>query len=101
MGEGSAIEWTDHTFNPWIGCTKVSVGLQGACVNCYAEKLAHRFGIRFGPGEPRRYASERYWEQPILWNRKAEREGVRRKVFCISMGDLFDNEVHQVERDWL
>ncbi len=39
MGEHSAIEWTDHTFNPWIGCTKVSPG----CDNCYAERWDKRF----------------------------------------------------------
>jgi protein gp37 len=36
MGQDSAIEWTDHTFNPWIGCQKVSPG----CDHCYAERLA-------------------------------------------------------------
>ncbi len=35
MGENSKIEWTDHTFNPWIGCTRVSP----ACQHCYAEAL--------------------------------------------------------------
>ena len=35
MSENSKIEWTDHTFNPWIGCTKVSAG----CANCYAEAM--------------------------------------------------------------
>jgi len=101
MGENSAIEWTDHTFNPWIGCTKVSVGPQGACEQCYAEKLARRLRVRWGAGAPRRYASERYWDQPVRWNARAEREGIRRRVFCASMADVFDNEVHQVERDWL
>jgi hypothetical protein len=40
MGKNSSIEWTDHTFNPWWGCSKVSPG----CVNCYAETWARRLG---------------------------------------------------------
>ena len=36
MGENSAIQWTDHTFNPWVGCEKISAG----CTNCYAMRLA-------------------------------------------------------------
>ena len=40
MAENSSIEWTHHTFNPWIGCTKVSA----ACDNCYAEAWNARFG---------------------------------------------------------
>ena len=39
MAENTSIEWCDHTFNPWIGCTKVS---PGGCANCYAEKMAAR-----------------------------------------------------------
>lgn len=104
----TSIEWTatvapdgrlipGYTFNPWIGCTKISPG----CAGCYAEKLARRLGVKFGPGEPRRYPGENYWDQPIRWNKRAQQEGIRRRVFCASMGDLFDNEVHQVERDWL
>jgi protein gp37 len=57
MGENSAIEWTDHTFNPWIGCTKVSPG----CDRCYAETLAtNRLGAACAPCSPpqRREASD-------------------------------------------
>ena len=39
MGENSKIEWCDHTFNPWIGCQKVSPG----CDHCYAMTFAERF----------------------------------------------------------
>ena len=51
MSENSKIEWTDHTFNPWIGCTKVSPG----CAHCYAENLMDtRYGkARWGNGQPR------------------------------------------------
>ncbi len=53
MGVDSKIEWTDHTFNPWWGCTKVSPG----CDHCYAEALAKRYGHDvWGPGAARRPA---------------------------------------------
>lgn len=90
MAENSKIEWTDHTFNPWIGCTKVSA----ACDHCYAEALAKRYGwVTWGPGEKRKRTSEANWHKPIVWNRKAEQEGVRRRVFCASLADVFDAEV--------
>ncbi|MBX7220363.1 MAG: phage Gp37/Gp68 family protein, partial [Blastocatellia bacterium] len=41
MGENTKIEWAHHTFNPWVGCAKVSEG----CRNCYAEALAKRGGL--------------------------------------------------------
>lgn len=91
MGEVTKIEWTDHTFNPWIGCTNVSP----ACDNCYAEAMMDkRYGrVRWGAGEDRSRTSAAYWKQPISWNRKAQADGVRRFVFCASLADVFDNEV--------
>lgn len=90
MGENSAIEWTDHTFNPWIGCTKVSPG----CDRCYAETLAtNRLGVAWGPHAERRRTAESTWRQPLAWNRRAEREGKRARVFCASLADVFDNQV--------
>lgn len=90
MVENSKIEWTDHTFNAWTGCQKVSP----ACDNCYAEGWAKRSGlVKWGPGEKRRRTSPAYWQQPLKWNRIAERDGVRRKVFCASLADVFDNRV--------
>lgn len=70
MGEESKIEWTDHTFNPWIGCTKVSPG----CANCYA---ATQDAFRswtpegWGKGKPRKRTSEANWKLPLKWNREA------------------------------
>lgn len=95
MVENSKIEWTDHTFNPWTGCQKVSPG----CDNCYAESWAKRSGlVKWGPGETRRRTSAAYWQQPLKWNRNAKRDGVRRKVFCASLADVFDNEADPVWR---
>lgn len=93
MGADTKIEWADHTFNPWIGCTAVSP----ACDHCYAERLAHRFGVAWGPHAERRRTSESNWRQPLAWNRKAQREGRRFRVFCASMADVFDKAVPE---DW-
>lgn len=91
MGETTKIEWADHTFNPWIGCTKVSP----ACDNCYAaEMMDSRYKrAKWGPGEARVRTGASNWQQPRKWNRIAERDGTRPFVFCASLADVFDNEV--------
>ena len=89
MGTETAIEWTDHTWNPWIGCTRVSEG----CRNCYAEKLATtRMGRKWGPGAERRRTSAANWKEPVKWANAARRLGRRDKVFCASLADVFDAE---------
>lgn len=93
----TSIEWTrgpngeqGFSFNPWTGCTKVGPG----CDHCYAEGWAKRSGIvRWGPGAERRRTSEANWRLPVKWNAEAERLGVRYRVFCASLADVFDNEV--------
>ena len=92
MGENSKIEWTDHTWNPWIGCTHVSEG----CRNCYAEADfdKRRHVVEWGPGKPRVRTSEANWKKPLAWNRKAEKDGTRPRVFCASLADWLDPEVH-------
>ena len=95
MAENSNIEWCDHTFNPWIGCTKVGPG----CDHCYAESMMDtRLGtVNWGSGNPRKRTSESNWKLPLKWNRQDEKEGKRYRVFCASLADVFDNEVPQ---DW-
>lgn len=94
MGK-SKIEWTNYTFNPWIGCTKVSDG----CKHCYAEMYGKRFGVEWGPGGARRRTSTSNWKQPLAWNAKAERESTVPRVFCASLADVFESNV-QTEQ-WL
>ena len=89
MGEKTEIGWCDHTFNSWVGCTKVSP----ACDHCYAEGWAKRSGMVKWGNHPRRRTSESYWRQPIKWNRLAEASGTRKRVFCCSLADVFDNQV--------
>jgi protein gp37 len=95
VSENTKIEWADHTFNPWEGCTKVGPG----CDHCYAETRNNRFGGgNWGAGAPRRRTSEANWKLPLKWNRQAEAQGVRFRVFCASLADVFDNEVDPVWR---
>ncbi|MEV8518604.1 phage Gp37/Gp68 family protein [Dyella marensis] len=113
MADGTKIEWADATFNPWIGCTKVSP----ACDHCYASVStpARAQGIVWGAGQPRRRTSAANWKLPLRWNkadnyfecRCGHRGGwdqfaahptcplrpARRRVFCASLADVFDNEV--------
>jgi protein gp37 len=87
MGEHTEISWCDHTFNPFIGCTQLSA----ACDFCYAKTLAERYGWVDWNGPPKR-TSDANWRKPIAWDRKAAAAGVRRRVFCASLADVFDNQ---------
>ena len=95
MAENTKIEWTDHTFNPWIGCTKVSPG----CDHCYAENLMDtRMGVAsWRPGAERVRTKEANWKMPLRWNAQADafmdQHGRRQRVFCASLADVFDNAV--------
>ncbi|MCA3653380.1 MAG: DUF5131 family protein [Methylobacterium sp.] len=93
MAENSGIAWTDHTFNPWVGCTKVGPG----CDACYAETWNARFGAgvapNWGPGAPRRRTTPQNWNKVRKWQREARETGRRIRVFCASLADVFDNEV--------
>lgn len=94
MAENSGIEWTTHTFNPWIGCTKVSP----ACDHCYAEAWDARFnGNRWGPHAPR--TRTKTWGSPVKWNRQAAETGERPRVFCASLADVFDNH-RTIDTSW-
>jgi protein gp37 len=89
MSANSKIEWTDHTFNPWWGCAKVSP----ACDNCYAERDSKRFSgdqVLWGVHAARREFGDKHWTDPVKWDAKAKADGVRRRVFCASMADVFD-----------
>lgn len=87
MAENSKIEWCDHTFNPWVGCTKVSA----ACDHCYAETWAKRSGLVKWGNAPRRRTSEANWAKPFRWNRAAQAAGAPATVFCASLADWLDN----------
>jgi protein gp37 len=95
MAEVSAISWTDATFNPWIGCTKVSP----ACDHCYAERdnSRRKWVEGWGAGVPRHRTKT--WGDPIKWDKSAALSGARPRVFCASLADVFDNEVPQEWRE--
>jgi len=91
MAENSKIEWTTHTFNPWIGCQKVGPG----CDHCYAETWDAR-GLqqresRWGAHAERTRTSAANWRKPLAWNKAAAGLAERPRVFCASLADVFDN----------
>lgn len=94
MGKDSKIEWTDHTFNPWVGCTHKLLADGSdhpACEHCYAEAFTKFTGFaKWGLAGTRVKTSEKYWRQPLAWNAKAAKEGTRPKVFCASYADVFE-----------
>lgn len=99
MGKESKIQWCDATFNPWRGCTKVSPG----CDHCYAETMSKRnqsvLGV-WGKYGSRVIASDAMWKEPLRWNREAEALGVRKKVFCASLADVFESRDTMPENSW-
>jgi protein gp37 len=102
MGVKTGIEWTDHTFNAWIGCTKVSEG----CRNCYAARDNEHWkwnGGAWGPGALRKVTGRANWREPLKWAKAARAAGVREKVFCNSLSDTFDIEAPRLARKdlWL
>jgi protein gp37 len=112
MAETTGIAWARSSFNPWIGCTKVSPG----CDHCYAEALdaRHKWGgaTHWGVGVPRHRTSASLWTHPLKWDRACalERETGKVRVqdrdtwsrpgfwpVFPSLCDPFDNEV---PREW-
>jgi len=114
MAENSEISWTDNTFNPWVGCTKVASG----CANCYAERDfdKRKHFSQWGPHGTRVLTSEANWKKPLKWNRDAVRDyeiaqaqwvqdccvghksypeptlnQFRKRVFCASLADVFED----------
>ena len=84
MADNSAIEWTDATWNPVTGCTKVSPG----CAHCYAEAITLRFGkgTPFLPGKSEIKLHPERLRLPLFWRRP-------RRIFVNSMSDLFQEVV--------
>src|SRR5687768_2210697 len=85
MSDGSAIEWTDATWNPVRGCTKISPG----CKHCYAERFAERFrgvnGHPYAQGFDLKLIPEKLLE-PLKWSSP-------KRIFVNSMSDLFHQDV--------
>lgn len=116
MGSQTNIAWADSTFNPWIGCTKISPG----CDHCYAERgMSKRLKrVEWGAGAQRSRTSPGNWQKPVTWNAQPyfqcgcghrgtieelttntvhscdlQFRPARRRVFCASLADVFDNDV--------
>jgi protein gp37 len=117
MAENTKIEWAHHTFNPWIGCTKVSP----ACMHCYSERdFDHRLGQvqwQWGPNGTRVLTGSENWAKPLKWDRDAQKKfevaqaqwvsdccwfgtknypepelkQFRKRVSCASLADVFED----------
>ncbi len=107
MGDKTGISWTDRTFNPWFGCQRISPACGGSKGEggCYAEALVvGRMGYNldatvekkrlrvWGPPttSSRVRTSVANWRKPLAWNREAKKDGVRYRVFCASLADVFE-----------
>ncbi|MCX7310245.1 MAG: DUF5131 family protein [Alphaproteobacteria bacterium] len=98
MGEVTGIEWTDRTFNPWIGCQEVGTD----CDNCYARIMNNIWkwnGGTWGPHAPRKRTAESTWKNPLRWAKEAAETGKSLRVFCASLADVFDNQAPDGARD--
>lgn len=87
MGTETGISWTEHTWNPWRGCTKVSAG----CANCYMFREQRRYGR-----DPAEVVRTQTWNDPIKWNKQAAEAGRRDLVFTCSWSDWF----HEAADPW-
>jgi protein gp37 len=88
MTANSAIEWCDDTFAPWFGCSRIDL----ECRLCYAAVWTRRFKKAGWGNSPRVRSAKSTWRQPLTWQRKAAKEGLRRRVFCSELSDFFDNQ---------
>lgn len=97
MSKITNISWTHHTFNPWIGCTKVSPG----CEQCYAkdDQCDRKKVVKWGPSADRKRVSADTLADPHEWNATAARTGIRTRVFCSSLADVFDQHA-SIEPAW-
>jgi protein gp37 len=102
MAETTGISWAQSTFNIVWGCEEIPH--DPCCTHCYARDFSKRLGMDlWGKTKPRKEMSEHYWNDPVRWNRKAEAEGRRHRVFCSSMADVFEDHPDLVaarERLW-
>lgn len=93
MAKETEISWTDHTINPWIGCNRISE----ECRNCYAAVIEGRYGRAVWGKTTPRYTTKGAEKEARARNRAAGRAGVRRKIFCASMSDFFEDREDLVE----
>lgn len=91
MGEMSKIQWTHHTLNPWIGCTKVAA----ECEKCYAAdsyftSVKRAQGVELWGPRGQRHMTKTL-KEALKWNRKARDAGERHRVFCASLADVLED----------
>lgn len=90
MGEVTSISWAHHTYNPWRGCEEIAP----ECDNCYAREMAKRNPAvlgEWGANGARPVESASYADLPFQWDIAAQKARERRRVFCLSLGDVFED----------
>lgn len=87
--KGSLIQWTDNTYNPWLGCRKVAP----ECAFCYIVRQTPLRVRGIQHGATRHRCAETTRRAPHLWEKNADAEGTSPRVFCLSLGDWLDDEV--------
>ncbi len=93
MGKTTIISWTEHTWNPWRGCTKISPG----CKNCYMFTAQKRYGR-----DPSVVLRTKTWNEPLRWQHRAEQAGKKELVFTCSWSDWFHEDADQWrEEAWM
>jgi protein gp37 len=85
MAERTGISWTERTWNPWMGCTKISPG----CQNCYMYRDMRQYGR--DPTRVQR-TSEENWSKLLKWNDEARRNRQQSMVFTCSLSDWFHED---------
>lgn len=83
MSDKTIIAWTQRTWNPWRGCTKISPG----CTNCYMFTAQERYGRN-----PAEVVRTKTWTDPLKWQREAEASGRTERVFTCSWADWFHED---------
>lgn len=86
MGQKTIISWTNRTWNPWRGCTKISPG----CKNCYMFTAQTRYG-----NDPSVVVRTKTWKDPFRWQREAEKNDRQELIFTCSWSDWFHEDADE------
>jgi protein gp37 len=93
MAQNTKIQWAHHTANLWWGCTEVHAG----CDNCYAKKLAHRYGFSVWGKESPRKEIKSVWSDLLKFQNKAAKSNEKHRVFVGSMMDIFEKPMPLID----
>lgn len=90
MAQTTSISWTDHTWNPWRGCTMISPG----CAHCYMFVAQRRYGR-----DPSVVVRTKTWKDPYRWDQQARAKGIQERVFTCSWSDFFHEDADPLREE--